>query len=103
MKASEVQNLETAAVFLREQEKEQYKGAISVALTIVVIFILPEFVPSPFDVIVMGFGSAILLTALVLSKPASFRSRSGSLIPAICLGAAMWLFAAVTTVISLIG
>ena len=103
MKASEVQNLKTATAFLLARTREQYNGAIFVALTIVVMFILPEFIPSPFDCMVMGFGSAILLTALVLLTPASFRGRSGSLRMAIGLVTAMWIFAAVTTVISLIG
>ena len=90
-----VRALEAGRAWQRENNKQQDKVALLLIPTIVVMFILPEFIPSPFDVMVMGFGSAISLTILVLLKPASFRSRSGSLITAICLVAAMWLFAAV--------
>lgn len=92
--------LEAGRVRQRENNKQQNKVALLLIPTVVVIFILP--IPSPFDVMVMGFGSALLLTILVLLMPSSFRSRRGSLITAICLVAAMWLFATVCTVIALI-
>lgn len=48
-------------------------------------------------------GNASVLSLLVLGLPESFRSRRGSLTPAICLVAAMWLGAAVTTALTLMG
>ncbi len=98
-----VRALEAGRAWQRENNKQQNKVALLLIPTIVVMFILPEFIPSPFDVMVMGFGSAISLTTLVLLRPASFRGRSGSLRMAIGLVTAMWLGAAVTTVLSLIG
>lgn len=44
-----------------------------------------------------------ILSAYVAVLPDYFRSRRGSLIPAICLVAAGWLIAAVTTAMTLMG
>ena len=44
-----------------------------------------------------------LLSAYVAVLPGSFRSRSGSLVTATCLVAAMWVAAAVITALTLIG
>ena len=44
--------------------------------------------------------AAMLFTALVGSSPASYRTRRGSLVPAIGLAAILWLSAAVVFVLS---
>ena len=98
-----VRALEAGRAWQRENNKQQNKVALLLIPTIVVIFILPQYFQSPFDSIAMGIGAAISFTIFFFLEPESLRSRRGSLIPAICLVAAMWLFAAVTTVISLIG
>jgi len=48
-------------------------------------------------------GCATGLSAYVAVLPESFRSRSGSMVPATCLVAAMWVAAAVITVLTLMG
>jgi MFS superfamily sulfate permease-like transporter len=103
MKAPETHSMEAAIAFFREHAKQQRKATLLMVLTIVLLFILPHFIPSPFDGMVIGFGSAIVLTTCVYRQPHSFRSRSGSLTMAICLVAALWLCAVIGTVFSLIG
>lgn len=78
-------------------------GIFALVCCVGLIFIFPQYFPSPFDGIAMAIGAAISFTIFFFLNPESLRSRRGSLIPAICLVAAMWLFAAVVTVISLIG
>lgn len=48
-------------------------------------------------------GCASILTAYVAVLPENFRSRSGSLMTAICLVAAMWVAAAVILALTLMG
>lgn len=104
MKALDAETIEAdRAAFLRECKRRQKRGALLSAIAIVVLFILPLFIPSPFGVMVMGFGSAILMTTYVYLQPESFRDRGGSLIAAICLVTAMWIAAVISTVFSLIG
>ena len=50
-----------------------------------------------------GVFAAVLFTAMVCSSPARFRTRGGSLVPAVCLAAFVWLCAAVTFVFSFHG
>jgi hypothetical protein len=90
-------------MFNLDRTRQQNRAGLLLLITIVVLFILPQFIPSPFGEMVMVFGSAIVLTTYVYLQPDSFRSRSGSLTMAICLVTAMWLGAVVVTVISLIG
>ena len=93
-----------AALLQRFRAQQEAKlHALFPVCCVVFLFILPEYFPSPFDCIAMGIGAAISFTIFFFLKRESLRSRHGSLIPAICLVAAMWLFAAVGTVISLIG
>ena len=47
--------------------------------------------------------AAGLFTTMVLSTPTSFRTRGGSLVPAICLAALGWLCSVVVFVFSFIG
>ena len=105
MKASDAQSIEVtnAARLQRFRAQQESKLGILLVCNVILLFILPEYFPSPFDSIAMGIGAAISFTIFFFLKSESLRSRRGSLIPAICLVAAMWIFAAVTTVISLIG
>lgn len=103
MKAAEAPEMETATALLRARAKQQSRAAVLAILAIAVLFVLPRLIPSPFDVVAMGFGSAALFNAVVLLNPDSFRNRSGSLTTAVCLATALWLCAVVGTVFSLTG
>jgi hypothetical protein len=46
-----------------------------------------------------GVFAAVLFTAMVCSSPASYRTRGGSLIPAVCLAAFLWLCAVVVFIL----
>lgn len=63
-----------------------------------VCFILPRY-----NGIAVMMGCAAILSAYVVVMPQSFRTSSGSLMTAFCLVAAMWLTAAVITVLTLTG
>jgi hypothetical protein len=65
---------------------------------ICVCFVLPRY-----GGITVMVGCASVLTALVAALPDSFRSRSGSMVAAKCLVAAMWVAAAVITALTLTG
>jgi hypothetical protein len=104
MKTTEAQKIEEAkAAFLAAQTKRQTEAAFLCMLTLFVIFVLPRFVPAPFGQIIMAVGGAALFSAYFYLFPQTLRSRSGSLTPAFCLLAFVWLCAAVTTLVSLIG
>ena len=72
-------------------------------VAVAILFILPEYLTPPFDVMFMGLGAAAMFTVFSYLYPDSLRSRSGSLVPAYCLVAALWVLAVVSTVVSLIG
>lgn len=61
-------------------------------------FILPRY-----GGIAVMVGCASILSVLVAVLPEQFRSRSGSMMAAICLVAAMWVGAAVITTLTLMG
>lgn len=61
-------------------------------------FILPRYGSMAFMV-----GCASILSAYVVVLPEHFRSRSGSMVTASCLVAAMWVGAAVITAMTLMG
>ena len=79
------------------------RGLVWVVVAVATLFILPEYLTPPYDVMFMSFGSATLLAVFLYLNPKPFRSRGGSLVPAFCLVAALWLLAVVSTVLSLIG
>jgi len=62
------------------------------------LFILPRY-----GSVAVMVGCASILSAYVAVLPESFRSRSGSMMAATCLVAAMWVAAAVTTALTLMG
>jgi hypothetical protein len=102
MKTNEAQKIEEAkAAFLAAQTKQQTKAAFLGMLTLFVIFIMPRFVPAPFGQVVMAVGAAASFSAYFYMYPQTLRSRSGSLVPAFCLLALIWLCAAVPILLSL--
>ena len=90
-------------MFSLDRTRQQNRATLLMVFTLVIIFILPQFIPAPFGEMVMGFGATISFTAYVLLQPDSFRSRSGSLMQAICLVTAMWILLVVVTALKLIG
>ncbi len=78
-------------------------GMVWVVLSVVILFILPEYLAAPYDGISMGLGAAALFTVFLYLYPDPFRSRRGSLASALCLATALWLLAVVSTVISFVG
>jgi len=46
-----------------------------------------------------GVFAAILFTAMFCSSPGRYRTRGGSLVPAVCLSAFLWLCAAVVLIL----
>ena len=61
-------------------------------------FILPRY-----GGIAIMVGCASILSVLVLVLPEQFRSRSGSIMAATCLVAALWVGAVVITALTLMG
>lgn len=70
----------------------------SLACVISVLFILPRY-----GVTALMVGGASVLSAYVFAMPERFRSRGGSMIPAICLVTGMWFAAAVIAALTLPG
>lgn len=70
----------------------------SMLAVLFLIFILP-----PYGSAAVTVGGAALLSAYVATMPESFRSRSGSMAPATCLVAALWVAAAIVTALTLMG
>jgi hypothetical protein len=104
MNTTEVQRIEEAkASFLAAQTEQQVRAAYLGMLALFVIFVLPRFVPAPFDQIIMVAGAAASFSAYFCLFPQTLRSRRGSLAPAFCLLAFVWLCAAVTILLSLLG
>ena len=104
MKTTDAQKIEEAkAAFSATHTKQQTKAALLCLLTVLVVFVVPQFVPSPFNTIAGVVGAAASFTAFFSFYPLSLRTRSGSLTPAFCLLAFMWLSAAVVTLLSLTG
>lgn len=95
-----------AAMVARQQtlnRRQTQAGLVLAIVAVATLFILPQYLTPPYGGMSMGFGSAAILTVLLYLNPESLRSRGGSLVPACCLVAALWLSAVVTTVLSLIG
>ena len=106
MNEHSTQDSDDAAIAARQQtlnRQQTQAGIAQLAVTVVTLFILPKYLASPYDGIAMGFGSAAILTVFLYLHPAPFRSRSGSLVPAVWLVVALWLLAVVTTAVTLLG
>jgi hypothetical protein len=61
------------------------------------------FVLMPYSITAGMVGCASVLSVYVAVLPEHFRSRSGSLLTATCLVAAMWVAAAVITALTVLG
>jgi hypothetical protein len=70
----------------------------SLICVVSLFFILPRY-----GSIAVMVGCASILSAYVAGLPELFRGRSGSMMAATCLVAAMWLGAAVITALTLMG
>ena len=95
-----------AATAARQQTPDCQRtqpGVVWVVLSVIILFILPEYLAAPYDGMSMGRGAAALFTVFLYLYPDPFRSRRGSLASALCLVAALWLLVVVSTVISFIG
>jgi len=103
MTTHEVSNLQKANVFLQEWNRQHNRASILMAIPILAGFVLARFAPPVLGNIGMAAGPAIGLTIGLALIPRDFRSRSGSLTPAIWLVAAMWIAALGTVVLSLMG
>ncbi len=104
MKTTDTQKIaKVEAVFLAAHTKQKTKAALLCLLSLFVVIVLPELVPSPFGGIVMVGGAATSLTAYFLLYPQSLRTRNGSQMLAYCLLAFLWLCAVVVTLLSLTG
>jgi len=103
METSEVQTLEKANAILRTWTRQHNQAAVLMAIPLVAGFIMRSSFPSALTDVVMTVAAAISLTTGVLLIPEDFRSRRGSLTPAICLVAAMWAAALIVALFCLIG
>ncbi len=104
MKTTDAQRIEEAkAAFLASHTKQQTKAALLCLLTVFIVLVLPQFVPSPFSGIAMAVGAAGSFTAYFSLYHQSLRTRNGSLTLAYCLLAFMWLCAVIVTLLSLTG
>jgi len=95
-----------AATAARQQTPDCQRtqpGLVWVVVSVVILFILPEYLTAPYDGMSMGLGAAALFTVFLYRYPEPFRSRRGSLVSAFCLVAALWLLVVVSTVLSFIG
>ena len=94
-----------AAMTSRQQTQNRPQtqaGLVFVVIAVATLF-LTEYLTPPYDVISMGLSSAAIMTVFLYLYPEPFRSRGGSLVPAWCLVAALWMLTVVSTVVSLIG
>lgn len=69
----------------------------------VVVFLSVCFILPRYSSIAVMLSCAGILSAYVAVLPEAFRSRTGSLMAASCLVVAMWVSAAVITVLTLTG
>ena len=82
--------------------QQTHTGLVFLVVTVAIVFIIPEYLTPPYDGMWMGFGSAASFSVFFYLYPESLRSRGGSLVPALCLSAALWLLVTVAAVVSLI-
>ncbi len=94
---------ERASELLQAQNVRQLEASVQMAIPVVAGFAIAALTHSALGNPAISIGCALGLTAGVVSLPDSFRNRRGSLTTAKGLVAAMWVMAAITTAISLIG
>jgi len=103
MSIRQVADLQEGNRGLQDWRKQHHRAALLMAVPLAVGFALARFAPPAVGNIAMAFCPAISLTAGLSVIPADFRSRSGSLTPALCLVTAMWVVAIGAAVFSLAG
>ena len=81
---------------LRNDSKKQSLFAV---LTVIYLCLIVPFATLP----IRSVCGAVLFSVFLGFFPDALRSRSGSLAPALCLAALVWLCAAVVVVMSLLG
>jgi hypothetical protein len=99
----EISNLEKANAILQAWTRQHNRAGLLMAIPLVAGFVLAQSVPPALGNIAMVVGPAIALTLGLFLIPTDFRSRSGSLTPAICLVTGMWIAAVAVAVFSLVG
>jgi hypothetical protein len=97
----EVSDLEKANAHLQAWTRQQITASLLMAIPLVAGFVLAEFAPAALGNTAIPLGCAIGLTIGVCVIPKDFRSRSGSLTPAISLVTALWISAVSIAVFSL--
>lgn len=103
MMAPEGSDLQKADAIQKVWSRQHNRAAVLMAIPLLAGFACARFAPPVLGNIGMAVGPAIGLTIALALIPRDFRSRSGSLTPAIWLVAAMWVAAAVITALTLIG
>lgn len=94
---------EDANDILQEWNRRHHLAGLYMSIPLVGGVLLATMCSSPVSDIAMSIASALGLTVGVSVIPDSFRSRRGSLKPALCLIAVMWLMALLVTIIQLFG
>ena len=97
----EVSDLEKANAHLQAWKRQKITASLLMAIPLVAGFVLAEFAPAALGNTAISLGCAIGLTIGVCVIPKDFRSRSGSLTPAISLVTALWISAVSIAVFSL--
>ena len=85
-----------------EQATHTALAALWAPCAVIAIFFLPSWVASPWKETALMVASSGLLTAQVLLSPDIFRSRRGSLKPAICLASALWAMTGVVAILAVV-
>jgi len=88
-------NMKTTQPVMKESEK-------AIIISLLTIFFCCYVIPSSIQPLKI-VGGPILFTVTFSLYPDLFRSRSGSLVPAFCLTAFVWLCAAVVGIMSFLG
>ena len=78
-------------------------GPMWVIVSVAILFLAPEYLTPPYDVMALGLGSAALFTVFLSLYPEPFRNRAGSLVYAYFLAAALWLLAVMGLALSVVG
>lgn len=103
MKTIEVENLEKANHSCQEWNRQHHRAALFMAVPLIFGFLAARIAPPTVGNISMAVSSAMAFSLGVCLIPNDFRSRSGSLTPAMGLVAALWIAALVTAVVTLLG
>jgi hypothetical protein len=78
-------------------------AAIKTPIQLAAVWILVTCILFSRGAALMGFAGAAIFTVSFWSHPDSFLSRRGSLRPALCLAAFVWVCAAILFLLSLFG